>query len=51
MQAIMDSPIMPKIKLEGLDMSKIDWMFVKEIFTVSIFTLIMMTALEILMER
>ena len=48
MQAIMDSPIMPVIKLESLDMSKIDWMFVKEIFTVSAFTLIMMTALELL---
>ena len=44
----MDSPIMPVIKLESLDMSKIDWMFVKEIFTVSAFTLIMMTALELL---
>lgn len=42
----MESPIMPSIKVQDLDASKIDWMFVREIFTVSIFTLIMMTALE-----
>lgn len=42
----METPIIPAIRLESLDMSKIDWIFVREIFTVSIFTLIMMVILE-----
>ena len=37
---------MPVINMQELNMSNIDWVFVRECFTVSVFTLIMMTALE-----
>lgn len=37
-----------KLELESLDVSKIDWLFVKEIFMVPILTLLIMAALEFL---